>query len=75
MRKPGRFFGVLLMVFAFPPFINSVDNPRIAMLHRLDVFRLIGAGALFGFGLALFIFGVSEVKPNATRPAKRPVSN
>jgi len=43
------------MACAFPPFINSIDNPRVAMLHGLDIFRLLVAGSLFGFGLALLI--------------------
>jgi hypothetical protein len=54
-KRKSRFFGVFVMVCAVPPFINSIDNPRVATLHGADVFRLLVAGSLFGFGLALLI--------------------
>ena len=53
--RQAFFLGVFVMACAFPPFINSIDNPRVATLHGLDVFRLLVAGSLFGFGLALLI--------------------
>jgi hypothetical protein len=49
------FAGLFVMACAFPPFINSIGNPRVATLHGLDVFRLLVAGSLFGFGLGLLL--------------------
>jgi hypothetical protein len=49
------FAGLFSMACAFPPFINSIDNPRVATLHGVEVFRLLVAGSLFGFGLALLV--------------------
>jgi hypothetical protein len=54
-RKASLFIGVFVMVCSFPPFINSFDNPRVATLHGSDIFRLLVAGSLFGFGLALLL--------------------
>ena len=53
-----HFSGLLVLACSFPPFINSFDNPRVAMLHGLDVFRLLAAGSMFGFGLARVISGL-----------------
>lgn len=57
-RKASIFLGLFVLVCSFPPFINSMDNPRVAMLHGSDVVRLLAAGSLFGFGLALLISGL-----------------
>lgn len=56
-RMRGRLFGVLLMAAAFLRFsTTSTDNPRVAMVHRVDILGLVTAGMLFGFGLALLVF-------------------
>jgi hypothetical protein len=57
-RKASIFFGLFVLMCSFPPFINSMDNPRVATLHGLDVVRLLVAGSLFGFGLAMLISGL-----------------
>jgi len=54
-RKASLLAGVFVIACSLPPFINSMDNPRVATLHGVDVFRLLVAGSLFGFGLALLI--------------------
>jgi hypothetical protein len=43
------------MALAFLPFINSINNPRVAILHGVDILRLLAAGMLLGAGLVIII--------------------
>jgi hypothetical protein len=43
------------MALAFLPFINSINNPRVANLHGVDILRLIAAGMLLGAGWVIII--------------------
>ena len=57
-RKARHFvllLGVLMLVSAFPPFINAMGNPRIAALNGRDVIGLLASGACFGVGMVLLI--------------------
>lgn len=44
---------------AFPPLLNSLDNPRLAGLRGPDILRLIAigfcVGAAFGMFMAAFV--------------------
>ena len=54
-RGPSRLTGVLVMALAFLPFINSINNPRVALLHGVDILRLLAAGMLLGAGWVIII--------------------
>ena len=54
-RGPSRLTGLFLMALALLPFINSINNPRVAMLHGGDILRLIAVGMLLGGGLVIVI--------------------
>jgi hypothetical protein len=43
------------MALAVLPFINSINNPRVALLHGGDILRLIAVGMLFGVGFAIIM--------------------
>jgi len=42
---------------AFPPFVNSLDNPRLAGLRGPDILRLAAIGFCVGVSFALFMVG------------------
>ena len=54
-RGPSRLTGVLVMALALLPFINSINNPRVAILHWGDILRLLAAGMLFGVGFSIIM--------------------
>ena len=45
------------LALAILPFVNSLDNPRVAMLHVPDIMRLIAVGLLLGVGFSILAFG------------------
>jgi hypothetical protein len=45
------------LALAFPPFINSLDNPRLAGLRGPDVLRLVAIGFCVGTAFGTFMFG------------------
>ena len=49
--------GFIPLAVAFQLIFNSIDNPRIAMLHGPDVIRLVTIGLGLGVGFSLFMFG------------------
>jgi len=54
-RGPSRLTGAFLMALAFLPFINSINNPRVAILHGGDILRLIAVGMLLGAGWVIIV--------------------
>ena len=54
-RAPSRLVGVFLMALAVLPFINSINNPRVAILHGGDILRLIAVGMLLGAGWVIVV--------------------
>ena len=54
-RGPSRLTGVFLMALAVLPFINSINNPRVAILHGGDILRLLAAGMLLGAGWVIIV--------------------
>ena len=43
-KKRTLFTSLFLLALAFPPFINSLDNPRLAGLRGPDILRLVAIG-------------------------------
>jgi hypothetical protein len=50
MKKSSRLTGLVFALMGIPPLLNSLDQPRVAALHGIEVLRLVAAGMLFGVG-------------------------
>jgi hypothetical protein len=55
--KWAKFAPLLVLAMAFPPFMNSLDNPRVAGLHGADILRLIAVGFCIGTAFGMFMAG------------------
>jgi len=54
-KKWIKFAPLLVLAMAFPPFLNSLDNPRVAGLHGADILRLIVVGFCIGTAFGMFM--------------------
>jgi len=58
-KKLTKFTPLFILAMAFPPLLNSLDNPRLAGLRGPDILRLIAigfcVGAAFGMFMAAFV--------------------
>ena len=54
-KKRLRFAPLFILAMAFPPFLNSLDNPRVAGLHGADILRLIAVGFCIGTAFGMFM--------------------
>jgi hypothetical protein len=56
---PEGFRSLFIALMGLAAFLNMTTNPRLAMLHAIDVVRLVGSGLCFGAVLAtlLIFFG------------------
>jgi hypothetical protein len=55
--KWAKFAPLFVLAMAFPPFVNSLDNPRLAGLHGADILRLIAVGFCVGVAFGMFMAG------------------
>jgi len=55
--KRMAFAPLLPLVCAFPPFINSLDNPHLKGLRGPDVLQLIAIGFCVGAAFGMFMAG------------------
>ena len=55
MRKPVVFRALFILLLGFPPFINSLSNPRLAGLHVPDRLQLIAVGFCFGVAFGALV--------------------
>jgi hypothetical protein len=56
-KKRTVFAPLLILVFAIPPVVNSLGNPRLAGLHGPDILRLIAIGFIIGAAFGMFLGG------------------
>jgi hypothetical protein len=56
-RKSLLGTGLVVLFLGFFPLMNSIDNPRVAMLRGPDVLRLFAIGWCFGIGATLLCGG------------------
>jgi len=65
MRKPLVFRALFILLLGFPPFINSLSNPRLAGLHVPDRLQLFAVGfcvgTAFGILACAWKFGTKKV--------------
>lgn len=54
-KKSIKFAPLFILALAVPPFLNSLDNPRVALLHGADILRLIAVGFCIGTAFGLFM--------------------
>ncbi len=54
-KKRTVFAALFVLAIGFLPLLNSLDNPRLAALHGVDIVRLVAAGFCFGtaFGMLM----------------------
>jgi len=55
--KWAKFTPLLVLAMGVPPFLNSLDNPRVALLHGADILRLIAVGFCIGTAFGMFMSG------------------
>ena len=53
--KRFKFAPLFILALAVPPFLNSLDNPRVALLHGADILRLIAVGFCIGTAFGMFM--------------------
>ena len=58
-KKRTLFISLFILALAFPPLINSLDNPRLAGLRGPDVLRLVAIGFCVGTAFGTFMSGFS----------------
>lgn len=56
-KKWSRFAPLFILAPAFPPLINSFDNPHLKGLRGPDVMQLIVIGMCVGAALTMFFVG------------------
>ena len=56
-KKWSKFAPLLVLAMAFPPFINSLDNPHLKGLRGPDVLLLFAIGFCVGGAFGLFMAG------------------
>lgn len=56
-KKLRKFAPLLVLAMAFPPLMNSLDNPRLAGLRGPDILRLFAVGFCVGVAFAMFMAG------------------
>jgi len=56
-KKWTKFAPLFVLAMAFPPLVNSLDNPHLAGLRGPDVLRLVAIGFCVGFAFAMFMAG------------------
>ena len=65
MRKPVVRMALFILMLGFPPFINSLSNPRLAGLHVPDRLQLFAVGfcvgTAFGILACAWRFGAKKV--------------
>ena len=54
-KKWTKFTPLVILAMAVPPFLNSLDNPRVAELHGGDILRLIAVGFCIGTAFGMFM--------------------
>lgn len=69
MRRVQVAMAVFAMCMGLFAFSSVAGNPRFETYHRLDVARLIIAGAGFGAGLVVLL--IQFFKPHGTRSEAR----
>ena len=55
--KWAKFRPLFILALGVLPFINSLDNPRVALLHGADILRLIAVGFCIGTAFGMFMSG------------------
>ena len=56
-KKRTLFKSLFILALAFPPFINSLDNPRLAGLRGPDILRLVAIGFCVGVAFGTLMAG------------------
>ena len=56
-KKRMRFAPLVILALAFPPLINSFDNPHLKGLRGPDVLQLFAIGFCVGVSFGLFLGG------------------
>ena len=56
-KKRTLFTSLFILALAFPPFINSLDNPRLVGLRGPDILRLVAIGFCVGVAFGTFMTG------------------
>jgi len=56
-KKWTKFAPFFVLAMAFPPLLNSLDNPRLAGLRGPDILRLIAIGFCVGVAFGMFMAG------------------
>jgi hypothetical protein len=56
-KKWTKFTPLFVLAFAFPPFVNSLDNPHLKGLRGPDVLQLIAIGFCVGAAFGGFMVG------------------
>ena len=56
-KKRSAFAALAFLVMGIPPFVNSLDNPRLAGLGGPDILQLIAIGLCIGGTLSMFLVG------------------
>jgi hypothetical protein len=51
------FAALAVLAMGIPPFVNSLDNPRLAGLHGPDILQLTAIGFCVGLALGIFLVG------------------
>jgi hypothetical protein len=46
---------LFISMLGVPPLLNSLDNPRLHVLHGVDFLRLFASGLIIGFGSGLLL--------------------
>jgi hypothetical protein len=56
-KKRTLFTSLFILALAFPPFVNSLENPRLAGLRGPDILRLVAIGFCVGVAFGTFMTG------------------
>ena len=54
-KKRIALASLFVLAIGFIPLLNSLDNPRLAALHGVDIVRLVAAGFCFGTSFGMFM--------------------
>jgi hypothetical protein len=57
-KKRTVFTALALLATGFPPFVNSLDNPRLAGLRGPDILQLTAIGLCVGLALGVLLGGL-----------------
>ena len=56
-KKRTVLAALAILAMGFPPFVNSLDNPRLVGLRGPDVLQLLAIGLCVGLALGVFLVG------------------